>query len=494
MAQTDLINLGLLAAFHDELRKGFEAGDIDLLATNIASWEEADGLSVSDTWTEVLRTTAGSNPIETDSGGKIVKIIPKSDFSCSKLVTTGYNQLRLASDGGAAVAVGTGFYFPVPKLTFGEYGTAKENNGVLFTNSSKENMTPTVYFKPLSSGVPTSITDGTQLTAQNDKDTANENGGIYTDHGLKFYLTPGPGYLIVSGITHSETCAHIAWEDWYDKYVSCNDEDDGGDSITLSSIMVALHSDVNKMLVLDGGVSDEAEWTSGTNCKWTRKVGLINIKAYDADSGTKWTDVEDTVEPGATQTYTHYATITNMKSDGKAALYASGTALMVNDTTVSYQDTNEHAAAADVKFELDTVATGNLTINQAYSLNDCGIEMVVDASGEAFFTTIYACNITDWLAEFARAKFDDTVKVISEAFASLNAKIKYLEKLLENGPETINATNYKCMGDDMEISGEGAPSVVPTVPGQMYYDSTNSKWYKAKPTLSNSTGDWLLLN
>lgn len=506
----------------DALKDAIEDGDtVAALAANLEGWADQDDIDVTSTWPDVVRTTAGSSPIVTEKGGRLVSIVPKSDFACTKLATSGYNQLRLVSEGGLAQAIGAGFFFPVPKLTFGEYGSARENNGILFTNSDGENMNPTVRFKALADGIPANDTDGTLLTAQTVKATANQDGGIYTDHSLKFYLTPGPGYLLVTGITRSTTCAHIAWEDWYNKYVAVSDENDAGGSITLSSIFSTLHSDVNKALAIGSGgntVADSAEWTGDTTCKWTRRIGLVNVKAHDASSGTKWTDTADTVSQGETQTYTHSTTISGMKSGGLAAFYANGVLLAVDGTTVSYQDTNEHAAAADVKYELATVATGNLTIDRHYVLNDCGVEQVVGASSEAFFTAMYARNIVDALAEIASHDLDEVTDVIAEAITKLYAEVDELKKILtdpdvrvEFDARSVNADEINRYGfplvlnssvtgapaastvpDNWDAEKMGAWSGVPFFIGQVYVDGSKKVYLAA--ALTNSTNDWVLLN
>ena len=444
------------------------------LADNITSWSENDDLTVKDTWDEMIRTTAGENPIVTDKGGRIISVVPKTDFYATALKTTGYNQLRLVSEGGLAAAVGTGFYFPVPKLTFGIYGTAKENNGVLFTNSNGENMTPTVYFKPFSSGVPTSITDGTQLTSKASVAAANQDGGIWTEHGYSFFTTPAAGWLIVSGITRTTTCAHIAWEDWYNKYVAVSVDGDEGGSVDLYNLIHAIHS-YDKMLVVGTPanlINDAIEFGSD-RATWYRRADKVNVQVYSAGSGQKWTDTLN--EDG--ETYTHSTTISAMKSGGLAS-FMDGTMLTVSGTTVSYIDSNEHAAAADVKYQLATEATGYILYSNTsvfgsdfdgiYKLNDCGVEMLTDATGEAFVTATYAQNYPDALAEIARYNLNEITKVESEAFAALKAEIDAIKALLLNedsgrfnmtlGKLDITGLMFLGQPDVLESSVAGAPS------------------------------------
>lgn len=503
------------------------------LADNITSWSENDDLTVKDTWDEMIRTTAGENPIVTDKGGRIISVVPKTDFYASALKTTGYNQLRLISEGGLAVAVGNGFYFPVPKLTFGIYGTAKENNGILFTNSNGENMTPTVYFKPFGDGVPTTITDGTQLTSKSSIAAANQDGGIWAENGYSFYTTPAAGWLIVSGITRDTTCAHIAWEDWYNKYVAVSVDGDEGGSVDLHNPIHAIHT-YDKMLVVGTPanlISDAIDFGSD-RATWYRRADKVNVQVYSAASGQKWTDTLN--EDG--ETYTHSTTISAMKSSGLAS-FMDGTMLTVSGTTVSYVDSNEHAAAADVKYQLATEATGYILYSNTsvfgqdftgiYRLNDCGVEMLTDATGEAFVTASYAQNYPDALAEIARYNLNEITKVESEAFAVMRAELDGIKALLQNTGigrldvklGNIDITSLMVLGapDALESSVAGAPSAA-NVPnnwdnatmgvwtgigrrvGQLYIIKRSSA---SNPSvkgavymcvgMNNSPSDWLLL-
>ena len=377
------------------LQENLEDGDVvPALAENLASWAEEDGLEVSNEWTDTIRTTAGDDPIVTENGGKLLGVRAVSDFVCSSLLTTPYNQLRLASANGGAVAIGSGWYFPVPKLTFGAYGSAEENNGIVFTDNNHEDVTGLVVrFKPLASGVPTSDTDGTQLTAQSSKETANTNGGIYTDHDIKFYLTPGPGYLIVTGITYANVCAHFGWEDWYDKFVSPTAEDDLGDSINLAPLFAAAPNGTGKFLVV-GGAATNAERISETQMLITDPVARI--------TSPSWTN--SAVEGG----YKHELTIPAMKPDGAVVIEGSAQSLTVEGTTISYTDENATAISGAVRYELLVPATATATLAKtSYALNDCGIEMKVGAEGIAAFSCSYSQNVPDALSQIAKIRVGD---------------------------------------------------------------------------------------
>lgn len=92
-------------------------------------------------------------------------------------------------------------------------------------------------------------------------------------------------------------------------------------------------------------------------------------------------------------------------------------------------------------------------------------------------------------------------KVIAQAFAELYAQAKALASVVDNSGhlkvDALDIANLpKVCGEEMYLTGEGAPSAPPTVPFQEYYDSENSKFYKAKGVLPDSptTGDWIAIN
>ena len=92
-------------------------------------------------------------------------------------------------------------------------------------------------------------------------------------------------------------------------------------------------------------------------------------------------------------------------------------------------------------------------------------------------------------------------KVIAQAFAELYAAVQALSSVVDNAghlkADIIDSANLpKVCGEDMYLTGEGAPAAPPTVPFQEYYDSENLKFYKAKGVLPDSptTGDWVAIN
>ncbi len=488
-------------ALHENLENG---GVVPALAGNLESWAE-DVSEVSNSWDETIRSTAGDDPIDTAFGGVLTDIVAKSDFKCDALVTSGYNLLRLASNGGVAVAVGNGWYFPVPHLELGAFGDATKNNGVLLTDKDGNNINnATVRFKALADGVPTSENDGVAASYQD---------VTYNDETFRTYLTSGAGYLIVSGITYADTCAHLAWEDWYDKYVSPTAEDDAGDSISLTALFAAAPNGTGKFLVLGSGgntVATRATRTSSTQMTITDPIGRV--------TSPSWTNELQEDE----ETYKHSLTISGMKADGLAQIEGSDQVLTVEGTTVSYTDTNATAISGAVRYEKATPATANVTLTKTqYALNDCGIEMKSGATGEAYFGCTYSQNVADALSQIAKVKLDISLSVVAEALLYLYNENKALRELLAGKDNAVlpvvKAQSVEC--DDILTLGvpnvlyssvEGAPSAAnvpdnwdeatmtvwngcPRKIGQQYVDKVSGKVYYAIK-VTGSTSDWVALN
>jgi len=90
--------------------------------------------------------------------------------------------------------------------------------------------------------------------------------------------------------------------------------------------------------------------------------------------------------------------------------------------------------------------------------------------------------------------------VLAQAFAVLFAAIDGLKAQLDNLGETKAVSidfeeQPKLCGQPLVVEGSGAPAspVVPTMVGQRYHDTTNSKVYEAM-RVTNSVSDWVLLN
>ncbi len=436
---------------------------IPALADNISSWADRDTLSVEDTFAEAVRTSAGSESIVSGEAAKIVSIVAKSNFAATAFRASGFNLLH------DATAVGSGYYFLVPALPFGSFGTATKPNGILFTGANGENLKPTVHFKKLADGVPTGISDGTACA--------------YTDsNGYRFYNTAEAGYIIVSDITFAQTCAHIGWSRRYDDFISPTASEDAGENVSLTSIIAAVHS--YGLLLAIGSLADRIDF--GENkATWMRKIDRV---------APTWTTVKDS--NGETATYTHSAYIAAMKSDGSASCGSLN--LEVSGRTVKYTDDNATATAEYVYYELATPVAGSVTISPVVSIEDWGLEYLVGVSGEAYVTMQYAQSFPDSVAALVAGGLDIRESVVAQLIASLENRIAALEEMLEKGfgklivenLEVRNALDDFSTTGNANLSGEGAPAVIPAKIGQRYFDTTNKVWYISSG--KNAVSDWKL--
>lgn len=377
------------------IKAALEAGDITpAQAENLANWAGRDELSVEDTFTDIVRTTAGDQSINSEAGAQLVGIKPVSDFAATALVTTGFNLLRNATQ------VGSAWYFLVPKLPFGTYGTAAEPNGVLFTDSQGNALTPTVRFKALSAGVPTSASQGTTCA--------------YTDsHGLRFYTTTEPGYLIVSGITRDNTCAHLGWSRRYSEYIAVDNVNDAGGSVALSGIIAAVH-DFGLLLTASRGgetVCDSIDF-GATAATWYRRVQRVQ---------PTWTTTANESE-GSVTSYTHTATISDMKAGG--IVECGELSLEVNANVISYTDQSSVATADYVKYELATVATGTVAVSNAVAIEDWGLEVLTGATGEAEVTLQYAQGYPDAVANLVNGGYQRRTEELEAQIAALKQVVE----------------------------------------------------------------------
>ena len=335
------------------------------LADNLTSWAERGETPQSEEWSNLVRTTAGDMSVDSGEPAKLLSIAPKtSEFYARRLRATGFNLLRNAQ------AAGSGYYFEVPALTFGTLGTADENNGVLFTDVNGDNLRPTVYFKPLTEGVPQHANDGTECQ--------------FTDAGgYRFYTCGEPGYLIVSNITLGDTCAHIGWSRRYNEYIGIGAQGDAGSTLALAELINAVH-DFNLLLRVSRGeesVYDEIRFGTDT-ANWYRRVGRVKPTWATQDNGD--------------ETYTHTATIEGMKSNGIAQ--CGQLALTISGTTISYTDDQSAATTDYVLYQLATPASGSVAFDSNYTIEDWGLELLEDATGEAYVTSQYYQNMPDAVA------------------------------------------------------------------------------------------------
>lgn len=460
LAATEAAHVATAAAeAATSLQNSLESGEVvPALAGDIASWK-GNNSPVEDTWSDVIRPTAGSVSIVTAAGGKIKSIIAKSlIFSATAMRAEGFNRLHYAT------ALGAGYYFLVPALPFGTFGTAIEPNGILFTNSAGHNLRPTVRFKKLTDGVPTSLTDGTACT--------------YVDSNIyRFYTCSEPGYMIVSGITFADTCAHIAWSSRYDEFVSPTASSDAGTVVTLTALINAVHS-YGEIINL-GGKAEGFLWTDDSHYTWYR---------YNDRITPTWSTVAN--EDG---TYTHIATISTMLSDG-AAVLADGTPLAVEGTTVSYTDDSADTVTGYVYFNLATPATGTGTASRNAAMEDWGVEAVIGSIGEAYITTMYYRGVADTVRAWVAGEMDGAFAVIAQLFADADRRMAAMEGRLADGMLSLTVDNltvnnsltrYDNSGNHI-LTGEGAPAVMADYESQLYKDTASGDWYFATGTTAVS--------
>ena len=477
------------------LQEGLKSGSvIPALADNLASWA---GSTQNANYTQeaVVETTGGDLSIDSSVPATLMSIAAKTDFSATKLIATGFNLLRRAT------AVGNGWYFMVPALPFGSINTASQPNGILFTNSQGGNLRPTVYFKPLASGVPTSVTDGTAC-AYTDASTGGKS--------YRFYTTSQAGYIIVSGIDRAATCAHIGWSKRYDDYVAVNDASDAGSEVDIAAGIHALHS-YNKMLTV-GNVADRIEKTGDNQVTWHRLVDRVQ---------PTWTNTPVESEGEPTGDYIHTATISDMKVGGAAAFETLGITLLVDGTTISFTDQNETVENDYVKYELATEATGTVSVSSSFNVEDWGLIIIQGAVGSAYINIAYAQGIPDSVRQMLSNIDNKTIPVIAEALLYLYNENKALRELLAGKDnavlpvvkaQTIECDDILTMGvpNVLYSSVEGAPSTdnvpdnwdeetmtvwngCPRKIGQQYVDKVNKKVYYAV-AVTGSTADWVVLN
>ena len=483
------------AAGANALQQNLENGTvIPALAGNLASWA---GSIQNANYTQegVVETTGGDLSIDSSVPATLMSIAAKTDFAATKLIATGFNLLRRAT------AVGNGWYFMVPALPFGTINTASQPNGVLFTNSQGENLRPTVYFKPLASGVPTSATDGTAC-AYTDASTGGKD--------YRFFTTSQAGYIIVSGIDRAATCAHIGWSKRYDEYISVSDASDAGSEVDIAAGIHALHS-YDKMLTV-GNVADRIEKTGDSQITWHRLVDHVQ---------PTWTNTPVESEGEPTGDYIHTATISGMKAGGAAAFETLGITMIVDGTTISFTDQNETVENDYVKYELATEATGTAAVSSSFTVEDWGLIIIQGAVGSAYINIAYAQGIPDSVRQMLSNIDNKTIPVIAEALLYLYNENKALRELLAGKDNAVlpvmKAQSVEC--DDILTLGvpnvlysgvEGAPSAAnvpdnwdeetmtvwngcPRKIGQQYVDKVSGKVYYAIK-VTGSTADWVALN
>ena len=418
---------------------GLEDGSLQAasakLADNITSWEGRDELSVEDPWTDPVRTTAGDVSINSENGGKLVKITPLTDYYATGLVSGGFNRLRNATHiGSGETWVLDGDMLPA--LPQGD-GTPQ---GIILTDANGVDIgtLATVYYKATA---PSAGSLGTAITPV---------VKVVSGKTVRFFPTTAAGFITVAftgQATRATSCAHIGWSRrWWD-YVSVNDASDDGQTVDLSGLMSAQ----NPLHVITTDVKDYINVVGTTATRHT-------VCASVTVSASSWHNATGDTEG----TYVHTAVITGMKSNGVARL-GNGTILSVNGTSVSFTDDNSSVSAAlEVVYELATPTTSTVTNiygagNSVFKLEDWGIERQAGANGTAEFTTAYAQGYADSLAAIARIKVKELKEQSEDNAQSIAELTAALYDEMAKDPDMKN-------GQPRLLFGEGTPqeAVVPT--------------------------------
>lgn len=456
------------------VKESLEKGNVvPAKADNIKSWSQKAN-DVTSAMTDTVRSTAGDESIDSDNGGVLLGISPNTEFTPSKLVSSGFNLLRLLSNNGLCkeTADELAWFFPVPHLvaTNDSIGTASENNGVLFTDSEGANLTPAVRFQPIADGEPTAYTDGSAAS-------------YVTKDGRRHYVTSGIGWLIVpkTEITWATTCAHIGWSRRYDEYVSPTDANDAGTVIDLSAL--------GTMRTVGAGgsfVNDFAERTDATHMLLTTRIGRVK---------PTWVRGELDEETGL---YTYTATVSGIVNDGIAEFEgASMPAITVNGTTLSYESEESTAKDAYVKYNLATVTTASKSVATAIAnIEDWGVEAVIATSGTAVVMLQYSQGYPDAVAALV-ASYEKTLQVLVELIANLRADFngmrEYLNKMGKIAALSVDSTDgYTQMGQKVFDICDGAPQEYTLSTGLFRYDVTNSVLYVAKAIAKDNSG-WAIV-
>lgn len=470
------------------LQTKLESGEVvPALASDIKSWEDTNTL-VPYIHKTAQETTGGDISIRSDVPARLDGIVPTSRrWKATKLVACGTNLLRPTSQaGGIATAIGTGIYFPCPALTFGTYGTAQENNGIVFTNSDNAFLTPTVYMKRIADGVPTSVTDGVQAQT------------VSGQNGETFYVNPASlageaVYVIVSGITLASSCAHIAWSGNgtpYNYYIAPDAAAPANVEIALASLLTAIGND--GYLTQVGGLGDMLLYEDNTHMRCTRRNGRVQ---------PTWTTEAEEIEGTPTGNYIHTATIGDMLSDGAAELEADGTRLQVSGTEVSYTDQSDTATTDYVLYNLATETSSVVAVSPMLTVNDFGLIVLLGNDGTADTTIGYAQGIADSVRALMTGGYDEVNRVIAEALNALhadNVRLAALVMELEKKTtpltsDTAGAPSAANTPEGWNADRYGAWRGWPAYVGQEYIDTASQKLYKALAH-TGSVSDWVVMN
>ena len=440
-----------LARFNQNLK---ERGRV----ANLTSWAERSSVEVSDEWNAVpVRTTAGSLSVNTAEGAHLISIKSNGKFTATGFKASGFNLIITSQ------LVGGVPYILVDKGTFGTFGTADENNGILVTNAQGQNKQVTMRFKAYSDGVPESVSDGVVCP--------------YLDAGgYRFYLAPSPGYIWAADMSTTD-CPHNAWSKDYDKY-----EAPSAFSVISFATIINKFTSIGSayyMLAIDDRADNFV--FDGTKFIYEKVCG------YDTSA---WTNTPITDEGGQVTGYRHEKTISAMAADTKAKDYAGLVELTTNGKVVSYEDSNATSSVA-VVYELETHTTGTVTLANSYQPNDMGCEYIEGMSGDATIVTTYFQGLTDEVAALP-SKFENYRNDNNTTVEGLRRDVETLNKGKDNlgdvHAKSIDLDELpKVCGYPMFLFDTATPTVTPDFIGQFFIDTANGKVYMATAVTNSSS-------
>lgn len=364
-------------------------------AGNIKSWAERSSVEVTDEWDAVpVRTTAGSLSVNTAEGAHLISVKSQGKFKASGFKASGFNLIETDK------LVGGYPYIHVSKGTFGTFGTADENNGILVTAPDGSNKNDiTLYF---TTTPPNSMAEGSPCP-------------YHDEGGYRFFLAPSDGYLFGAGLTLTD-CPHNAWSKDYDKY----EAPAAFSTIDFTRIMQMFsHIGAEYYMLAIGEKADNFIYDGS-------KFIYEKVCGYDASA---WTNTPITDESGQITGYRHEKTISAMASDTKAEDYAELVELTTEGKVVSYEDNNPTSSVA-VVYELETHSTGGFVLENNYQPNDMGCEYIEGMQGEGTIVTTYMQGLPDEVAALPSK--------VASLEAELKAKIDALGEQSSSIAETID--------------------------------------------------------
>lgn len=370
-------------------------------------------------------------------------------------------------------------YFHCVKGTWAGYGSSDENNGYVLIDTEGADVEASAYCKAYSLTAP-AIGDAVTTCSTR---TANSK---------KFYL-PSEGWMILvldADINLTEICAKLGWSYGYEKF-----EARAASTISLSSAMSALHSGGWGAGIVYGGrrVADTIllDLNTPANSAWYRNIDrtLLPNLTWSVEEG----------EDG--ETYTFKATISAAAVGGLFKSKTLGTMALNGQQivfeTTSYTSVNALKTALSGEYgyyELATPVTDVITLDgNVTNGSDFGTNELLGTLYAPYITCSYRIGLKDYLRGLP-STLTELERVESEAFAMLFAEIRGIKRNLQHlgyvEAETVNSENMpQICGNDMILTGSGAPTTPPKFIGQKYLDQTNHVEYTAYH-LTNSTSDW----